>query len=80
MAVIGDMTSWSEPLKNQTRESINEMWVAPDGFLHFKHKVYGHGAIAAMDLARKVVAIKSGERYYYFQDVDQLLLGGWVID
>jgi len=80
MAAIFDATSWSDSLKIETRDLISEMRVAPDGFIHLKHKNFGCGTIAAMDLVRNSFAIKSGLSYYYFDDVDQLLLGGWVVD
>jgi hypothetical protein len=80
MAATCDVTPWSESLKNETRQLISEMRVAPDGFIHLKHKAFGSGVIAAMDLVRNSFAIKSGVTCCYFEDVEQLLVGGWVVD
>ena len=80
MATIFDATPWSESLKNETRHLISEMRVAPDGFIHLKHKAFGSGVIAAMDLVHNSFAIKSSVSCYYFEDVEQLLLEGWVVD
>jgi len=71
---------WSPALKEQTRESVNQMRIAPDGLLHLKHQVNGYGSISAEDLIGGIISIKSSTHVYEFKNIDELLGSDWAID
>ena len=73
---------WSQILQEQTREAVDEMRVAPDGMLHFKHKALGYGTISKESLASEslVLCSKNADTDIRFDDVQALLDAGWAID
>ena len=76
--------AWSDNLINQTRQSIEDMFVSPaDGCLHFKHIDGAYGAICLDDLfaGRLQITEKGNQQTIHrYSDVNELLQAGWVID
>lgn len=73
---------WSDSLRQQTRQAIEEIRLTPDGHLHFKHSTLGY-AYATLDeliQERLVLHPKAGGEVYPFDDVDDLLQAGWAVD
>jgi hypothetical protein len=75
-------TPWSQSLQEQTREAVDEMRVAPDGLMHFKHKTLGYATICFDNIcaSRFLLRPKKDGTEHEFADVDGLLAGGWVVD
>jgi hypothetical protein len=73
---------WSQSLQEQTREAVDEMRVAPDGLMHFKHKTLGYATISFDNICanRFLLQPKKDGTEHEFADVDALLAGGWVVD
>jgi hypothetical protein len=73
---------WSQNLQEQTREAIDKIRVAPDGFMHLKHKTFGYATISLENICANrflLQPMKDGTEHE-FADVDGLLAGGWVVD
>ena len=75
-------SSWSESLKQQTRQAIAQIPVTPDGQLHFKHPTVGYAYATLDDLMhdRLLLHSKKGSSEYRLAGVDALLHAGWVVD
>ena len=75
-------TPWSQSLQDLTREAVDEMRVAPDGLMHFKHKTLGYATISFDNICanRFLLQPKNDGTEHEFADVDGLLAGGWVVD
>ena len=75
-------SSWSENLQQQTRETIAQLLVTPDGQLHFKHPTLGYAQATLNDLMheRLLLRSKTGSDEYQFDDVEALLQAGWAVD
>ena len=73
---------WSQSLQEQTREAVDEMRVAPDGLMHFKHKTLGYATISFDNICvnRFLLQPKKDGTEHEYADVDALLAGGWVVD
>lgn len=75
--------SWSDSLKSQTREALEECWISPvTKNLHLKNINGNFGHITLQNLlARRlhVYCENSGE-YWTGESVDDLLAAGWAID
>ena len=80
----GPGRTWSESLKNQTREALEECRINPiTGCLHLKNTNCNFGHITLQDLlARRlhVYCESSGEYCWTGECVDDLLAAGWAID
>ena len=76
------ISSWSESLKQQTRQAIAQLPVTPDGQLHFKHPTLGYAYATLNDLMheRLLLRSKTGSDAYRFDDVEALLQAGWTVD
>ena len=76
------ISSWSESLKQQTRQAIAQLPVTPDGQLHFKHPTLGYAYATLNDLMheRLLLRSKTGSDEYRFDDVEALLQAGWTVD
>jgi len=74
--------SWSEALRQQTRDAIECMQITPDGCLHFKHASLGFATILMDDLCQSRLLLKAdtAKSTQLFDDVTGLLQAGWVID
>jgi hypothetical protein len=77
--------SWSENLKQETREAISEMRVtpSPDGKIYFKSRNQGSAFMYANDLMSANLSLfgaENEELLTKFTNVDELLASGWVID
>ena len=76
--------TWSDSLRNQTRQSIEDMFVSPaDGCLHFKHIDGAKGTIGFEDLfaGRLQITEKANpQATHRYADVDELLRAGWAVD
>jgi len=75
--------SWSESLKQQTREAVDACWINPaTGYLHFKNINCNYGHITALDLmaGRLVVHDEKSEECFTAENVEALLAAGWAID
>ena len=75
-------SSWSESLKQQTRQAIEQMLVTPNGRLHFKHPTLGYAHATLDDLShdRLLLRSKTGSDKQRFDDVEALLQAGWAVD
>ena len=75
-------SSWSESLQQQTCQAIEQLAVAPDGKLHFKHPTLGYAYVTLDDLMHDCLILHSQESSseYRLAGVDALLHAGWVID
>ena len=73
---------WSDSLQAETREAIDEMRVAPDGLMHFKHKTLGYATMSFDNICanRFHLQPKKDGTDHEFADVDALIAGGWVVD
>ncbi|ABM36713.1 hypothetical protein [Polaromonas naphthalenivorans] len=73
---------WSDSLRQQTRDAIEEMPITPDGRLHFKHATRGYAFAALEDLfnSRLLLRSKTGGGDWLFEDVEALLEAGWAVD
>lgn len=74
--------SWSESLQQQTCQAIEQLAVALDGKLHFKHPTLGYAYATLDDLMYDCLILHSrkGSSEYRLAGVDALLDAGWVID
>ena len=74
--------TWSERLQHQTREALSEMWINPDGKLHFKNYDNRGAFMTAQDVLRGKLSLIDKEHgpISDFADVDELLGAGWAID
>ena len=75
-------SSWSESLKQQTRQAIAQIPVTPDGQLHFKHPTLGYAYATLDDLIhdRLLLRSKTGSGEHRFAEVEALLHAGWAVD
>lgn len=74
-------TPWSDTLREQTREAINDLSIGPDGRLHFKHKVLGYAFAEINDLLGDLeLTCKKTSAKYAFSSCDELIDAGWAID
>jgi hypothetical protein len=73
---------WSVALQIETRDAIVQRACTPDGSLHFKHIQQNYAKLAWEDLChdRLVLCIKPGDQMLRFDDIEHLLLAGWVVD
>ena len=69
-------------LKQQTKDMIYNMQIAPDGKLHFKHFNQQSGYITLQNLldGKIVITNKQTGQERLFNHVDELLEDGWAID
>lgn len=77
------MNTWSDSLKEQTRNAILEFWTgAPDGFLHMKNINGRFGKIRLHDLITEKLLIqdKETDAEYLYSTADELIEAGWAID
>lgn len=75
--------SWSESLKNQTREAVEELQINPaTGKLHFKNTNSKYGHITFQDLlaGRLTVQCENSGECFTAENVEDLLAAGWAID
>ncbi len=75
-------TAWSETLRQQTRDAIEQMPVTLDEHTHFKHPKQGYAYATVDDLLndRLILHAKTGSEEYQFEGVEALLQAGWVWD
>lgn len=73
---------WSDTLQQQTRDTIEQLLVTPDGRIHFKHPTLGYAYATLDDLMqeRLLLQAKAGSESYWFETVEALLQAGWAID
>ena len=73
---------WSESLQQQTREAIEDLFLGPDGNLHFKHHTsgYAHATLAGLMGCGITLILGKTKDALKFESVDSLLQAGWVID
>ena len=76
---------WSEGLKRQTREIIDNQgmdFFCPDFKLHMKNLDSQYGHIAIADLLQGVIKVVDKETSVerLFDSSDELIDSGWVID
>lgn len=74
--------SWSEGLRQETREAITKMRSNPDGKLYFKSHGNGGAFITAQDLMRGKLSLVGTEngQVFEFANTDELLAAGWAVD
>jgi hypothetical protein len=77
-------SSWTESLKNQTREALEECRINPaTNKLHLKNINGNFGHITLQDLlARRlhVYSYENSDEYWTGECVEDLLAAGWAID
>jgi hypothetical protein len=74
--------SWSLDLQRQTFDAIEEIRVAPNGRMNFKHKTLGYAYLLLEDILNDRLSLhdKCGNIVSNFEDVSELISVGWVID
>ena len=74
--------SYSDALREETREMLYQMPLTHDDHIHMKNEDGRFGKISIYDLMdnKKIIKDKRTDDVYYFNSTDQLLEAGWVID
>ena len=81
--ISNPFTPWTETLQQQTRETIEQMIVTPDGLLHLKHLVFGHAWISLEDLLKESLPLHlktSTTNQFCYESLEDLLTAGWALD
>lgn len=74
--------SWSEILKQHTREAIEQVPVTLEGRMCFKHPTQGCSYATVDDLChdRLELRFQNDREQRQFDSVDALLQAGWAVD
>jgi PPM family protein phosphatase len=75
-------TTWSETLRQQIRDAIEQMPVTSDGHIHSKHptKGYAYATLGKLFNDNLILHTKTGAEEYQFERVEALQEDGWVWD
>lgn len=75
-------SNWSKNLIEQTKDSIENCFTAPDNFLHLKNIKGKFGKISQENLIAHSFLIedKLNDNKYIYDTTDELIAAGWVID
>jgi hypothetical protein len=75
-------SSWSESLQQQTRDTLYQMPITPDGNIYFKHPTLDFAYITLKDLVRKRLVLHSSTstETWQFDDAEALIQAGWAVD
>lgn len=74
--------SYSDALREETREMLYQMPLTHDDHIHMKNEDGRFGKISIFDLMenKKIIKDKKTDAVYHFTNTDKLLEAGWVID
>ena len=76
-------TNEEDPRRALTRKLLQDIPVAPDGYLHMKHpesRRFGKFAILELVADWYVLQMKGGEGGIEFGDIEAVVWAGWLID
>ncbi len=74
--------AWSSLPIQQIRAALDDLLIAPDGFLHMKNIRGGFGKMGVLDLMAGKWIVRNSEAgtEWIYPTVDELILAGWAID
>lgn len=79
---LAALHSWSDELISQNRTAIDDCFVSPDGYLHFKNINHSFGKICVTKLldGKWIIEGKQAGSETVFETIDALIAAGWAID
>jgi hypothetical protein len=74
--------TWSDVLRQETRDAISNMRIGKDGKMYFKNLDKGSAFVTAEDLQREKIILVGTENGVVFEysDTNDLLAAGWALD
>lgn len=76
-------TNEEDPRRALTRKLLQDIPVAPDGYLHMKHpesRRFGKFAIMVLVAGRYALQVESEDGSVEFEDIEVVIGDGWVVD